>query len=448
MTLIVDPVSVALDSFIIESGESVLESVLRTAFGQPGRLVLPRTTTLFTDLPTAQQITNQLHKLTADLCSRNSFGRLLILFRKIPLALAVSLFASKWRYVSPGDIGTLAEQAILYGTNAILKYSSRDDALHECNARYKLQPTDTELEDALRLAVYALLHRHMMFYKNTLVRQPMMQEVSFETLLDSYNLRLQKRQAKRFVGAASGARILIVPAFVFNIPMWKRFVSVELAGGESRVIAHRNYFPATKDFDVAVSPYEYLETDTFSSLWSLQYGKWKTLWAVLNSLLRESILTLWTPKEAAQAGLTFATASAERADDYADTGLGMAIKESLVVGCVKILERDFANKTYSHEDVTTFIDGLTMMDTDSLDEVHFVEQPYLFYKVGEGRVIWDYLRHGGILRAVARKTAAAQRKSQAADTSGPGFEVYISNRIREANLQARDIKTKCDDSEL
>lgn len=78
--------------------------------------------------------------------------------------------------------------------------------------------------------------------------------------------------------------------------------------------------------------------------------------------------------------------------------------------------------------------------TDRLYEVHFVEQPFLFYEVGEGRVMWDYLRHGGILRAVARKTAAAQSKSQAADTSGPGFEMYISNRAREADLQARDIK--------
>jgi hypothetical protein len=114
------------------------------------------------------------------------------------------------------------------------------------------------------------------------------------------------------------------------------------------------------------------------------------------------------------------------------------LKESLVVGCVKILERPFSDKTYSYEDVTTFIDGLTM--TDRLYEVHFVEQPFLFYEVGEGRVMWDYLRHGGILRAVARKTAAAQSKSQAADTSGPGFEMYISNRAREADLQARDIK--------
>jgi hypothetical protein len=56
--------------------------------------------------------------------------------------------------------------------------------------------------------------------------------------------------------------------------------------------------------------------------------------------------------------------------------------------------------------------------TDRLYEgVHFVEQPFLFYELGEGRVIWDYLRHGGILRAVARKTAAAQSKFQAADTS-------------------------------
>jgi hypothetical protein len=46
MTLIVDPVSVALDSFILEHGESVVESALQKAFGRPGQLVLPRTTTL------------------------------------------------------------------------------------------------------------------------------------------------------------------------------------------------------------------------------------------------------------------------------------------------------------------------------------------------------------------------------------------------------------------
>jgi hypothetical protein len=119
--------------------------------------------------------------------------------------------------------------------------------------------------------VYALAHRHMMFFMNTRARQPMVQEVSFETLIDSYNSRIQKRQAKRLVTAAPGARVLVVPAFVFNIPTRERFVRIELAGGKSRVIARRNYFPATKGFDVAVTPFEYLETDTFSSLWRLQY---------------------------------------------------------------------------------------------------------------------------------------------------------------------------------
>jgi hypothetical protein len=242
MTLIVDPVSVALDSFILEHGESVVESALQKAFGRPGQLVLPRTTTLVSDLHTVQQVANRLHELTADLCSRNSLGKLLLLFRKVRHELAVSLFAPKGRYVSPEDIGTLADQATLYGTNAILQYSSRDDVLHEYAARYRLQPTDAELEDALRLAVYALAHRHMMFFMNTRARQPMVQEVSCETLIDSYNSRIQKRQAKRLVTAAPGARVLVVPALVFNIPTREGFVRIELAGGKSRVIAHRNYF--------------------------------------------------------------------------------------------------------------------------------------------------------------------------------------------------------------
>lgn len=78
--------------------------------------------------------------------------------------------------------------------------------------------------------------------------------------------------------------------------------------------------------------------------------------------------------------------------------------------------------------------------TGHLDAVHFVEQPFLFYGVGEGRVMWDYLRHGGILRAVARKTIDAQSKNRTADTSGPGFEKYLSNRIRDADLETHDIK--------
>jgi hypothetical protein len=93
MTLIVDPVSVALDSFILEHGESVVESALQKAFGRPGQLVLPRTTTLVSDLHTVQQVANRLHELTADLCSRNSLGKLLLLFRKVRHELAVSLFA-------------------------------------------------------------------------------------------------------------------------------------------------------------------------------------------------------------------------------------------------------------------------------------------------------------------------------------------------------------------
>ena len=439
MALLEDPLSKAVENFLHERGESVVESALQTALGRSKHLVLPSSAAQVNDLLAIKNAADRLHDQIVELCSRHSFGILLLLFRKIRHELAVSLFAFKERSVSAGDIGTLVEQASLCGTNAILKYSQRDDALNEFAARYTLQPEEDQLDAALRLAVYALAHRYTMFFANTLARRPMGHEVSLKTLIDSYNSRQQKRSSKRLVDATHGVRVLLIPGFVFNLPILKRTIHIELAGGKSIMIEHRNYLPLTKDFDIAAAPYKYLDTDTFSDLWGLPYGKWKTLWAALNLLLYDSIITLWTPAAALRADLTDAGAAAERADDYADTGLGIAVRDSLIQACLKVAEERLSDQTCTRGDVSTFIDGLSM--TGHLDDVHFVEQPFLFYDVGQGRVMWDYLRHGGILQAVARKTMAAQSKNRAANTSGPGFEKYLYDRLKDAKLEMNDVET-------
>jgi hypothetical protein len=133
-----------------------------------------------------------------------------------------------------------------------------------------------------------------------------------------------------------------------------------------------------------------------------------------------------------------ASAAAERADDYSDTCIGTPIVESLITGCIEVVEQRFREHACTREDVSRFVDGLTMKGP--LDDVNFVEQPILFYDIGHGKVVWDYLRHGALIRAFARKTMARQHRLKAGDSSGPGFEKYIAERLSNAIPDIKDLK--------
>jgi len=438
MALIFDPVSYAIDKFLIRCGEDVVDLAFRAALGLSSCIATLGPEVRQRDCETLILTLDQVHTLVTDTCSRNSFGRLLLLFRKVRHELGMPLIQRRFSS-SSRDIGTLMEQATIYGTNAILQYAQRDDALAEFGARYTFQPKDEEMSDALQLVVYALVHRQVMFIANTEARRPLGHEVSFVPLIDSYNVRQERRISRRLVDATGNGRILVIPAFVFNIPSHSRITRVELATGESCEIAHRNYIPLIKDFNTAIAQYDYLDNDVFTILWGMEYPKWKTIWAALNCLLRESLISLWTPQLALRVRVEEATAAADRADDYSDTGIGTATRESLIQGCVDVAEYRFFENTCTREDASLFIDGLTLKGP--LDDIHFVEQPILFYDVGHGRVIWDYLRHGAVIRAIARKTVTQEGKRKARNSSGPGFEKFITDRLSDAIPDIRDLKS-------
>jgi hypothetical protein len=436
---VTDPVSQAVDDYIRQHGRAVVAAALRQALGETGRISQHGPDRWAPDLQSAKLDANKLLGLLADLCKKHSFGRLLLLYRKIPYELAVSLFASRVGYESVHDLGMLMEQATLFGTNCILRYSPKDDGFAEYNDRYKFTPTELELQAALELAVYTLAHRHMMFYANTAARRPLCEAVSFNALIGSYNKRQQKRHRYRLVPATSSDRVLVVPSFVFHLPPATRLLEFELADGDARTIAHRNHVPVPMDFDKATRPFAYLETDLFHTTWGMSFHSWKRIWCALNAVLRDNLLTLWPPLSAAVADPSFAAAAAERADDYSDTALGGGSKESIVDACHMILETRHGEASIAPADVNRFVDGLTVQTL--IGDISFVEQPCLFYEMGPGLVFWDYLRHGGILRAVAREIASKQQVSQVGDTSGHAFEDFIRNRVAEAGLSVRDIRT-------
>lgn len=172
MALIFDPVSDAVDKFMARRGSAVVESAIRAALGLSNRIEMLGPDARQLNREAVASTLDRVHSLGTELCARNSFGRLLLLFRKVRHEVTIPLF-QQWYSVSTKEIGTLLEQATIYGTNAILQFARHDDDVFvDYSARYRLQPEAEEISDALRLVVYAVVHRHLMFIANTDARRP------------------------------------------------------------------------------------------------------------------------------------------------------------------------------------------------------------------------------------------------------------------------------------
>src|SRR6516225_2697127 len=117
-----------------------------------------------------------IKKLAAEievLCRRNDFARFLLLFRKIPHELATAVLSAlrEGDSDSPSTLALTYSEAVLAGTNYMLKFCRHAPSLVSNNARYKFEPTDGELGDAVRMLALCVIQRHELFRLNTINRR-------------------------------------------------------------------------------------------------------------------------------------------------------------------------------------------------------------------------------------------------------------------------------------
>ncbi len=199
--------------------------------------------------------------------------------------------------------------------------------------------------------------------------------------------------------------------------------------GKRCAVILKNYFPYPVAHEVAWETYAGLDCPEFELLTGISFDHWWKIWIVLNKIVKDNIIFLWSEQEAYTTYEDKMLAAAERADDYTDTGLGCGMFSSITETCRSLLLLKYPDDAPSQEECNKFFDYVSC---DQLPGDHrFVEQPYLFYRVGLKHVFWDYSRHSGMMRAVLRNLFA--KHERVADNLrrkfASKFEEYIQRKI-------------------
>ena len=431
-----DLVTEKLQKFLADTGQQLVRDILESVSSR-GTLLYLRLEPL-NDSPTR---VNETLKKVEDkikiICQGNNFSRLLILLRKVSHELIVKLLQIDQTRgaLSLGNFSkTLYFDGILIGTNYALKFCTHSQNLTSVNDRYKFDPTTQELTDAVSLVVLCIIYQIETFYKNSIIRRSIASSISLYPLLDSYNRRLRIRwQPER---KESSDNILVFPAVSTQLPLDAQLqVTFPDQEGNSYILILKNFCPVSCNGLKEIEHYAYLDTNDFTKLMGINFKTWCKVWLGLNSLILENTVLYWSNVWFKAADPNYVHACVERTDDYCETGLGSGIPESIWKSCHTILSRDQQDNCPTAEECRIVVEGLTYQG-EFQGDVRFIEQPYVFYKVSPKFLFWDYLRHGGLLRCIARELSKSNN-NELTDRKGKHLEsaikLTIQKRIRETS---------------
>ena len=117
----------------------------------------------------------------------------------------------------------------------------------------------------------------------------------------------------------------------------------------------------------------------------------------------------------------------ERLFDLCETALGGGNRDALTKRLREFMTREPHDPGVSTQALEQFFATL-MWKAVPTDQLDFPEQPFLFYPVGKTVLLWDYLRQGGVLRAMAR--ALARRSGAVRSRKGEAFERDVAATLR------------------
>ena len=188
-----------------------------------------------------------------------------------------------------------------------------------------------------------------------------------------------------------------------RLPTGQREWRLHDRSGREFVVSVRNYYPVPCDAHAELRRYAYLDTANFKDFAGISFSTFWQVWVGLNLLLRFGLPPLASESANAAVPPEVFAARVERTDDYTESGLGGGSPEGLGDACYDMLGHYHASRP-SREACQAVISFLTYRSFDG--DVRFSEQPFLFYRVGDRLLLWDYLRHFGLLRCLARTITA------------------------------------------
>ena len=420
MQPIIDLVTQRLDLFLAGNAESIKQEVLsRHLHANSSSVIMPFADALNQRNEPIEKELQKLEEEIFSICGRRDQATLLLLFRRIPLLLGQQLSRTLLPSSSQSfAISGVIHDSILFGTNAILLHSPVS-FLENFSARYSIDASEADFRDSYELSILCFLHRMLMYQLNTLARRNLVVSVSFESLIDVYNTRLKAHNKPLRV---DGLPAIVLSSFLTEVR--KRDFSFCRRGGSEYAIFLRNFMPVLIDARAEHERYSHLASGIFFQKTGLAFeSAWK-IWIALNQVLAESLIFFWPQARIDALDEAEALAAAERADDFTETCLGGGRRSSLVHATKIILER--SKELDASRDCHKFIDYLTFREI--VQDVRFIEQPFLFYPLGEDLLLWDYLRHGGFMKAIAR---GLSRGGATGNLAGTYFEASVEGCIRK-----------------
>lgn len=422
MRLIMDNVTQQFDRFLADNAEPIKRAVLsrhlRTKSLSP--LAVPFIDSLNQRDEPIQKSLQELEEEISSVCRRHNRTPFLLLFRRVPLLLGHHLSRTLLSNSSKSfAISGVLHDSVLFGTNAILLYSPAS-LLESFSERYSIDASEEDFRDSYELSILCFLHRMLMFQRNTIARREVVAPVSFEMLIDSYNRRIVDNHRRLEVESLPA---IVLPSSFAEPRMHD--VSFRRKDGAECTIILRNFLPRLIDAREERERYSHLMNEQFFENTGLSFeSAWK-IWIALNQVLAESLVFFWSQTQIDNVDEVHFLAAAERADDFTETGLGGGRRSSLIHATRLILDK--SGDLDASRDCHKLIDHLTLREITQ--DIRFIEQPFLFYPLGEDLLLWDYLRHGGFMKAISRRLISG-RGGTAGNLTGTYFENCVEKCIR------------------
>ena len=421
-----DPVTERLYAFLLANGSKLVADVLATFVRfHRSSLAIPLD-------PLSENPETVLHNLDAmmgqitSLCARHDFARLLVLFRRIPHQLALDLIRAVREQGEPMSLFSAAySKAVLFGTNCALKYCRHEATFRSNNDRYQFSATEDELRDVVLLFLLCTVHRSACFLMNSLVRRELVEPISLDVLLDVYNARLKKRWKPCPTGTVSD--VIVFPASVHTLPQGERTWRCRDCEGTERVLAMRNHAPVPCDADLEFRRFAYLDTIDFLKVTGVSFATFRTVWLGLNGLLIHTFPLLWPDDWVVAATPELLAARLEQANDYCESALGGGYPESIWESCHELLIRNNRGSCPTKDECRLVVDFLTYRRFDG--DIRFIEQPFVFYPVSDRLLFWDYYRHAGLLRCLARNLTRQPAASATRSKKGKVLELAVMSAV-------------------
>jgi hypothetical protein len=377
-----------------------------------------------TDKQKLDNINNYLYQWMQKICRRHPFFNLLIKTREISYDSVSEFIDLKFPNVDLYSKIIIFQEAVLAATNFILIYSNNELNIDDISNPEQL------VRDSELLLFIAATARYNNFMLNTDAR---IKHADSMKLIESYNDRQSKNKAKISMPPDDNAILYLFSPL--TLPAELRTLRIA-KNGQSSSYNYKNYLPLAVDGQSVRERFAYLDCKAFSDVVGMPFDEFFKSWLLINRLLLINIPN-WH-REKIEIKSKRHEADLERLNLISRCG----IEKGTMSGITEIHKAlcnawpHIANEErFFHQ----FIDYVTC-DKLPEDEQHkdFVEKPYLFYRVGPDRLIWDVSRHAGFMNAIARKVLIHGGK--AGNKKGANFEGMIARLLREKMPDIKSLK--------